>query len=222
MIFSHPCKLVSDLLGRKVCHSFRFSHSQLQILFNNLNWVEVLSSPLLILRKLLIWSGILLSSLIFFLLYLSFDLFFQMDTILLSDRRLKVRIYNSLSRPIRLRRSVPKAHFSDQSFSLFLLTIFLSLSLQLYMYLFTLMILLHGPLHQFETLVFNLFFSDIKFLGYPLRNLLSLALLVLPSRLRCNGHSTLLATYLLHRIARVETSSCSNCGPNHGTSSISC
>ena len=31
------------------------------------------------------------------------------------------------------------------------------------------------------------------------------------SRLRCNGHSTLLRTYL-HRIGRTETFSCSNCG----------
>ena len=31
------------------------------------------------------------------------------------------------------------------------------------------------------------------------------------SRLRCNGHSTLLNSYL-HRVGRAETSSCSNCG----------
>ena len=31
------------------------------------------------------------------------------------------------------------------------------------------------------------------------------------SRLHCNGHSTLLGTYL-HRVGRAETPSCSNCG----------
>ena len=31
------------------------------------------------------------------------------------------------------------------------------------------------------------------------------------SRLRCNGHNTLLNSYL-HRVGRAETSSCSNCG----------
>ena len=31
------------------------------------------------------------------------------------------------------------------------------------------------------------------------------------SRLRCNGHSTLLNSYL-HRVGRAETPSCSNCG----------
>ena len=46
-----------------------------------------------------------------------------------------------------------------------------------------------------------------RFPRFPLRNLCSLVL----SRLRCNGHSLLLGSYL-SRIGRIENSSCSACG----------
>ena len=50
-----------------------------------------------------------------------------------------------------------------------------------------------------------------KFPQFPLRNLCSLVMLAVSSRLRCNGHSLLLGSYL-SRIDRIENSSCSACG----------
>ena len=50
-----------------------------------------------------------------------------------------------------------------------------------------------------------------RFPQFPLRNLCSLVMLAVSSRLRCNGHSLLLGSYL-SRIGRIENSSCSACG----------
>ena len=62
-----------------------------------------------------------------------------------------------------------------------------------------------------ENTVSSLVFSNIKSLYCLLRSLLSLFPLAVFSRLRCNGHSSFLASYL-YRIGRAETASCSNCG----------
>ena len=50
-----------------------------------------------------------------------------------------------------------------------------------------------------------------RFPQFPLRNLCSLVMLAVSSRLRCNGHSLLLGSYL-SRIGRIENPSCSACG----------
>ena len=50
-----------------------------------------------------------------------------------------------------------------------------------------------------------------RFPQFPLRNLCSLVMLAVLSRLRCNGHSLLLGSYL-SRIGRIENPSCSACG----------
>ena len=69
--------LILDLINRFKIR-FSFSHSQSQISFINLNQVQIRSSPLLILRKRLTQSGILLFSLSSSL-YWSSALFCQMD-----------------------------------------------------------------------------------------------------------------------------------------------
>ena len=53
---------------------------------------------------------------------------------------------------------------------------------------------------------------------FPLRNLCSLVMFAVSSRLRCNGHSLLLGSYL-SRIGRIENPSCSACG--HSSQDIS-
>ena len=50
-----------------------------------------------------------------------------------------------------------------------------------------------------------------KFLRFPLRNLCSLVTLAVFSRLRCNGRSLLLSSYL-SRIGRIDNFSCGACG----------
>ena len=53
--------------------------------------------------------------------------------------------------------------------------------------------------------------SPPRFPRFPPRNLCSLVTLAVFSRLRCNGHSLLLSFYLF-RIGRIENPSCSACG----------
>ena len=57
-----------------------------------------------------------------------------------------------------------------------------------------------------------------RFTRLPLRNLCSLVMLAVSSRLCCNGHSLLLGSYLT-RIGRIENPSCSACG--HPTQDVS-
>ena len=59
-----------------------------------------------------------------------------------------------------------------------------------------------------------------RFPRFPPRNLCSLVMLAVSSlsRLRCNGHSLLLGSYL-SRIGRIENASCSACG--HSSQDIS-
>ena len=54
-------------------------------------------------------------------------------------------------------------------------------------------------------------YSTRRFPRFPPRNLYSLVMLAVLSRLRCNGQSLLLSSYLC-RIGKIENPSCSACG----------
>ena len=70
---------------------------------------------------------------------------------------------------------------------------------------------IHSSFSQIGGVLSHLNFSTRRFPRFPPRNLCSLVMLAVFSRIRCNGHSLLLSSYL-SRIGRIENPSCSICG----------